>query len=182
MIFPTIFLLFILSFSNSIWSRALCACAMCSDLQMCTARSWPRRCQMQCPIHGHAIIAAPSQSDLYLHTCDRARNEIKTCLAITIGNKQSLIRSHLYRPFNINEVSARGRRTNLHNFNPLTLAVPGIQSNSTSTPLPPSTSHSPPPARVSPTQPVPSNYQSFNDVINRVYNLIWKSPGLQRAA
>lgn len=157
---------------------------MCSVqwFAVCTARSWPRRCQMQCPIHGHAIIAAPSQSDLYLHTCDRARNEIKTCLAITIGNKQSLIRSHLYRPFNINEVSARGRRTNLHNFNPLTLAVPGIQSNSTSTPLPPSTSHSPPPARVSPTQPVPSNYQSFNDVINRVYNLIWKSPGLQRAA
>lgn len=91
---------------------------------------------MQCPIPrtSNYYIIARSQSDLYLHTYDRARNEIKSCLAITIGNKQSLIRTHLYRPFNINEVSGRGRRTNLHNFNPLTLAVPGIQSNSTSTP------------------------------------------------
>lgn len=76
----------------------------------------------------------------------------------------------------MNGVRGRELRTNLHNFNPLTLTVPGIQSNSTSPPAPAFASPLPP------TQPVPSNYQSFNDVINRVYNLIWKSPGLQRAA
>lgn len=84
----------------------------------------------------HASVATKTNQGFIYKRTIAERSEIKTCPDITIGNKQSLIRTYLYRPFNINGVRGRGRRTNLHNFNPLTLAVPGIQSNSTSAPCP----------------------------------------------
>lgn len=84
----------------------------------------------------HACVATKTNQGFIYKRTIAERSEIKTCLDITIGNKQSLIRTYLYRPFNINGERGRGRRTNLHNFNPLTLTVPGIQSNSTSAPCP----------------------------------------------
>lgn len=119
-----------------------------SLLEILAMQSWnviSYQFKIRLAIHA-SVVAKTNQGFIYKRTIAE-RSEIKTCLAITIGNKQSLIRTHLYRPFNINGVRGRGRRTNLHNFNPLTLAVPGIQSNSTSAPSP-APSYPPPPSRL----------------------------------